>query len=176
MHSCRDALLSQCVRVRAYRNPRRVPVSSRRDGVALVLSRPTCHPATKIDQCAQKARARHAHKKYFVLDTLLTGLTKSARMHKHANETRAGAGHSDDACSQPHAPTHAAALERAFPAPQHAFPAPQRRRRQHTQLENFFCTDMYAHGSANVSVCTEGEKCCQELVRRYANTCQFRCI
>jgi len=52
-------------------------------------------------------------------------------MHKHANETRAGAGHSNDACSRLHAPAHAAAPERAFPALRHAFPAPQ-----HTQLEN----------------------------------------
>jgi len=38
------------------------------------------------------------------------------------------------------------------------------------------CTDMYAHRSVNGSVCIEGEKYCQELVRRYTNTCQFRCI
>jgi len=44
------------------------------------------------------------------LITLLAGLKKSARMHKHANKTRAGAGHSDDACHWLHAPTHAVAL------------------------------------------------------------------
>jgi hypothetical protein len=35
---------------------------------------------------------------------------------------------------------------------------------------------MYAHRSVNISVCIEDENCCQELVRRYANSCQFRCI
>ena len=35
------------------------------------------------------------------------------------------------------------------------------------------CTDMYAHRSVNISVCIEGENFCQELVRRYTNTCQL---
>jgi len=40
----------------------------RRDRVALVCPDRHVTPATKIDQCTQKARARHAHKKCFVLD------------------------------------------------------------------------------------------------------------
>ena len=48
-----------------------------------------------------------------MLITLLVDLTKSARMHKHANETRAGAGNSDS-CSRLNAATDAAAPGRAF--------------------------------------------------------------
>jgi len=32
------------------------------------LSRPTCHPCYKIEQCKQKTRTKNAHAKYFVLD------------------------------------------------------------------------------------------------------------
>jgi len=112
----------------------------RRDGVALVCPDQHVTPATKIDQCTQKARTKNTHAKCFVLNhpvripdkicthaqtclcmfvpalcssTLLVGLTKSARMHKRTNETRAGAGHSD-VCSLLHAPTHAVASERAL--------------------------------------------------------------
>jgi len=70
---------------------------------------------------------------YFI--TLLSGLTKSARMHKHANETRAGAGNSDS-CSWLNAATDAAALGRAFPASRQALQAPPRCRKQHTELDN----------------------------------------
>jgi len=38
------------------------------------------------------------------------------------------------------------------------------------------CIDMCAHRSVNISVCIEGENCCQELVRRYVNSCRFSCI
>jgi len=69
------------------------------------------------------------------LITLLAGLTQSARMYKHANETRACAVSSDER-SQLHAPTDAAAPGRAFPALRQAFQAPQQRRRQHTDLDN----------------------------------------
>ena len=106
-----------------------------RDRVALVGPDQHVNPATKIDQCVQKARARHAHSKYFVLDHPGSRPKKSARMRKHANEKRAGAGHSN-VCSRLHAPTHATAPGRAIPAPRHALLAPQRRRRQHTDLEN----------------------------------------
>ena len=40
----------------------------RRDGVALASPDRHVTPATKIEQCTQKARARHAHKKSFLLD------------------------------------------------------------------------------------------------------------
>jgi len=68
------------------------------------------------------------------LITLLAGLTKFARMHKHANETHACAV-SSDARSRLHAPTDAAASGRAFPALQQALQTPQRRWRQHSDLE-----------------------------------------
>ena len=42
-----------------------VPPVKRRGGAC--LSQPTCPPATKIDQCTQKARTKNAHAKYFVL-------------------------------------------------------------------------------------------------------------
>jgi len=58
-----------------------------RDGVALVGPDQHVNPATKIDQCVQKARARHAHAKYFVLDHPVSRPKKSARMRKHANES-----------------------------------------------------------------------------------------
>ena len=106
---------------------------TRRDGVVLVCPDQHVTPATKMDQCIQKARTKNAHAQYFVLDTLLAGLAKSARMHKHANETRACAVGSD-ARSQLHVPTDAAAS--AFPASRQALQAPQRRRRQHTDLNN----------------------------------------
>jgi len=59
-----------------------------------------------------------------VLITLLVNLTKSGRMHKHANETRAGAGNSDS-YSRLNAATDAAALGHAFPASLQALQAPQ---------------------------------------------------
>jgi len=40
----------------------------RRDGVALVCPDQCVTPTTKIDQCTQKTRARHAHAKWLVLD------------------------------------------------------------------------------------------------------------
>jgi len=69
------------------------------------------------------------------LINLLAGLTKSARMHKHANETRAGAGNSDS-CSWLNAVTDAAAPGRAFPALRQALQAPPWCWRQHTELDN----------------------------------------
>ena len=56
-------------------------------------------------------------------------------MHKHANETRAGAGNSDS-CSRLNAATDAAAPGRAFPASRQALQAQPRYRRQHTELDN----------------------------------------
>jgi len=52
-------------------------------------------------------------------------------MHKHANETRAGAVRSGL-----HVPTDATAPGRAFPGSRQALSALQRRWRQHTVLEN----------------------------------------
>jgi len=74
------------------------------------------------------------------LITLLVDLTKSARMHKHANETRAGAGNSDS-CSRLNAATDAAAPGRAFPASRQALQAPPRCQRQHTELDNTNTSD-----------------------------------
>jgi len=59
---------------------------------------------------------------------MLAGLTKSARMHKHANETRAGAGNSES-CSRLNAATDAVAPGRALPASQQALQAPPQCRR-----------------------------------------------
>ena len=86
-----------------------------KDGVALVCPDQHVAPAAKIDQCTQKARRKTRTQSILCLIPLLAGLTKSTRMHKHANETRAGAV-SSDARSRLHAPTDAAAPGRAFPA------------------------------------------------------------
>jgi len=61
-------------------------------------------------------------------------MTKSARMHKHASETRAGAVNSDSR-SRLNTPTDAAAPGRAFPASRQALQAP-RRPRHHTELDS----------------------------------------
>ena len=117
-----------------------------------------CHPCYKsMPMHTKKKRgARHAQAKCFVLDHPVSRPDKSARMHKNANETRAGAGHSH-ACSLLHAPTHAAAPEHAFPALRHSFPTAQRRRRQHTRLENTNTQDKedkaFAQCEARVVVC-----------------------
>jgi len=74
-------------------------------GVALVGINQLVNPATKIEQCKQNLSARHTDAKCFVLDhpvssmPLLAGLTKSAHIHKHSNETRAGVVRSN-ACIQ----------------------------------------------------------------------------
>jgi len=86
----------------------------RRDGLSLVCPNQHVTPATKIDQCTQKAGPDTHTKSALSSITLLAGLTQSTRMHRHANETRASAGHSDDACIQLHTPTHAAAPEVRF--------------------------------------------------------------
>jgi len=131
MYACRNMLLSQCVCVRACRNH----VAAKRRGGAC-LSRPMCHPYYKNRPMHTKNKGQTRTRKSGLCSiTLLAGLTKSARMHKHANETRVDAGLSH-AYSRLYSPTHAAASEHAFPALRHAFPTPQRRRRQQTRLEN----------------------------------------
>jgi len=69
------------------------------------------------------------------LMTLLIGLTKSTRMHKHASETRTGTVNSDSR-SWLNTLTDAAAPGRAFPASRQVFQAPPWRRRHHTELDN----------------------------------------
>jgi len=69
------------------------------------------------------------------LITLLAGLAKIARMHKHASETRAGAVNSDSR-SRLNTPTDTATQGHAFPASRQALQAPPRRQRQHTELDN----------------------------------------
>ena len=131
MHACRNTLLSQCVRVRACRNPRR----DREEMGWRLFPDQDVTPATKTHQSTHKTRTRHAHAKCFVLDHPVSRPHKICTHDKHAIETRAGAGHTH-ACSQLHAPTHAAAPEHAFPALRHAFPTPQRRQRQHSTREH----------------------------------------
>jgi len=82
-----------------------------------------------------------------LLHYFFTSNNKS-NLHFTANETRAGAGHSDDACSRLHAPAHAVAPERAFPAPRPSFPAPQ-----HTQLENTNTPNNEDKARTQCSVC-----------------------
>jgi len=92
--------------------------------------------------------------------TLFAGLTKSARMHKHANEMRAGAGHAD-ACSLLHALKHAAAPKRALPALRHVSPAPQWRWRQHTEPKDTNTLDKEEKARAQSEVpccCVQGEQ------------------
>jgi len=55
---------TQCVRVRACRNPQR---GKEETGFAC-LSRPTCCPWYKLEQCIQKPRTRNTHAIYFGLD------------------------------------------------------------------------------------------------------------
>ena len=102
------ALVTQCVHVRTCKNPQRG--AKRRGGAC--LSRPTCR---------QKQGPRTHTQSTLCYITLLAGLTKCARMHKHANETRAGS----DARSRLNAPMDAAAPGRAFPASRQALQAPQ---------------------------------------------------
>jgi len=152
MHACRNTLLSQCVRVRACRNPRRG-----HEEMGWRLFVPTnMSPLLQEQTNVHRKQGPDTHTQRALCSiTLLAGLT-SARMHKHANETRAGAGHSH-ACSQLHAPTHAAAPEHAFPALWHAFSTPQRRQRQHTRLEDTNTQDKEdkarAQCEARVAVC-----------------------
>lgn len=103
--------------------------AKRQDGAC--LSRTPGHPCYKNRPLHTRKERPDTHTKSALCSiTLSAGLTKSTRMHKHATEKRAGAGHSH-ACSWLH-PTHTAAPEHALPAPRRAFPAPQWRRRQHT--------------------------------------------
>jgi len=67
--------------------------------------------------------------------TLLAGMTKSARSHKHASETRTGAVNSD-LRSRLNTLTDAAAPGRAFTASRQALQAPLRRPRHHTELDS----------------------------------------
>jgi len=64
MHACRNTLLSQCVRVRACRNPRR----DREEMGWRLFPDQDVTPATKTHQSTHKTRTRHAHAKCFVLD------------------------------------------------------------------------------------------------------------
>jgi len=88
------------------------------------------------------------------VDHPVSSLTKSARMHKHANETRAGAGKSDS-CSRLNA---AAALGRAFPASRQALQALPRCRRQHTELDNTNTPDKEDKARAQC----EAPHCCEQ--------------
>jgi len=126
------ALVTLCVRVLACKNPRRG-----REETRWRLFVPTdMSPCYKNSPMHTKSKDQeHTHKVLCVLITLLVDLTKSARMHKHANETRAGAGNSDS-CSQLNAATDAAAPGRAFPASWQALQALPQCRRQHTELDN----------------------------------------
>ena len=87
------------------------------------LSQSTCHPYYKNRPMHTKSRGQTCTQKCLVLDR--PDKISTHGMHKHANKTRTGAGHSDDACHWLYAPTHASALERAFPAQWHAFLAHQ---------------------------------------------------
>ena len=66
-HACvqKYALSPVCARACMQKPTTRPP---RRDGVALVCPDRHVTPATKIDQCTQKARTKNAHAKYCVLD------------------------------------------------------------------------------------------------------------
>jgi len=117
------------------------------------LSQPICHPCYKNRPIHTKRQGLDTHTQSALCSiTLSADLTKSARMHKHANRTRTGAGHSV-ACSRLHAPTHAAAPEHAFPALRHAFPTEQRRQRQHTRLQNTNTQDKEDKASAQCEPC-----------------------
>jgi len=94
MHACRNTLLSQCVRVRECRNPRRG-----HEEMGWRLFVPTnMSPLLQKQTNVHKKQGPDTHTQRALCSiTLLAGLT-SARMHKHANEKRAGAVHSH-ACS-----------------------------------------------------------------------------
>ena len=89
------------------------------------------------------------------LITLLARLTKTVRMYKHANETRAGAGNCDS-CSWLNAATDAAAPGRAFPAYLQALEAPPQCWRQHTELDNTHTPDKKDKARAQC----EAQYCC----------------
>ena len=106
----------------------------RRDEMALVCPDRHVTLLQKYSNVHKKQGSRTHTQSTLFLITLLAGLTKSARMHKHANKTRAGAGNSDS-CSWLNTATDAAAPGRAFPVSRQALEAPPRCRRQHTELD-----------------------------------------
>jgi len=126
------ALVTQCVRVRACKNPRRGREETRWCLFVLTDMSPCYRNSPIHTKSKDQERTLEV---LCVLITLLVDLTKSACMHKHAKETRAGAGISDS-CSRLNAATDAAAQGRAFPASRQALQAPLRCRRQHTELDN----------------------------------------
>jgi len=126
------ALVTQCVRVRACKNPRRGREETR---WRLFVPTDMSHCYRNSPMHTKSKDQERTRKVLCVLITLLVDLTKSARMHKHANETRAGAGNFDS-CSRLNAATDAAAPGHAFPASRQLLQAPPRCRRQHTELEN----------------------------------------
>jgi len=89
------------------------------------------------------------------LMTLLAGMTKSARMPKHASETHAGAVNSDSR-SRLNTPTDAAAPGRAFPASRQALQAPPRRLRHLTELDSTNSLDKEDKARAEC----EATRCC----------------
>jgi len=125
------AFVIQCVRVRACKHPRRG-----REETRWRLFVPTDMPSFTEIVHAHKKQGPRAHKQSTLrLKTLLAGMTKSARMHKHASETHAGAVNSDSR-SRLNTPTDVAALGRAFPASWQVWQAPPRRRRHHNELDS----------------------------------------
>ena len=106
------ALVTQCVRVRACKNPRRGREETRWRWFVPTDMSPCYRNSPMHTKSKDQERTRKA---LCVLITLLVDLTKSARICKHANETCAGAGNSDS-CSWLNAATDAVAPGRAFPA------------------------------------------------------------
>jgi len=64
-HACvqKCAPIPVCARACVHKS-----TTSQRDGTALVCPNEHVTPTTKTDQCTQKAGARHAHQKFFVLN------------------------------------------------------------------------------------------------------------
>ena len=97
------------------------------------------------------------------VDHPVSSLTKSARMHKHANETRAHAVNSD-ARSRLNVPWDASALGRAFPASWQTLQVSQRRRRQHTEVDNTNTPDKEDKARAQCEV-----QCCCVQCEQYVS-------
>jgi len=91
------------------------------------------------------------------LMTLLAGMTKSARIHKHASETRAGAVNSDSR-SRLNTLTDAVAPGGAFPASWQVLQAPPRRWRHHTELDSTNTPDKEDKARAEC----EATRCCMQ--------------
>jgi len=85
-------------------------------------------------------------------------------LHKHVNETRAGAVNSDSR-SRLNAPTDAAAPGRAFPASWQVLQVPLQHQRQHTELDNTNTLDKEDKARAeceSLHCCVlDGAPCCQ---------------